>query len=233
MNNYSGERRVKRGPDQIIACPHCGGLAKHITLVSGNTTGVRVWTDGKQIAPMLPQPPPVVRCAHCAGHYWLGDAEQIGMAYLWRSGTHPGDPAWAAAPEAAEPDEAGYEAALAGGLAEDTVQERNLRILAWWRHNDTLRDDPGDRPGSGELSAAFRENAERLMALLEDEDDSDRLMRAELLRELGRFDQAARCLDSITTEEVEPIVRRLRTLCASGDSRVREITANEYGERIA
>ena len=39
------------GPDQIVACPKCNGLAKYRTLLSGNTFGARVWTDGKQDAP--------------------------------------------------------------------------------------------------------------------------------------------------------------------------------------
>lgn len=45
------------GPDQIIACPHCSALAKHLTLISGNAFGASVWTDGKQILPMLPRQP--------------------------------------------------------------------------------------------------------------------------------------------------------------------------------
>ena len=45
------------GPDQIVACPFCAGLAKYMTLISGNTFGSHVWTDGKQIAPMLPRTP--------------------------------------------------------------------------------------------------------------------------------------------------------------------------------
>jgi hypothetical protein len=55
------------GPDQIVACPHCKALAKYMTLMSGNTFGARVWTDGKQDAPMLPHPPAVVKCRQCAG----------------------------------------------------------------------------------------------------------------------------------------------------------------------
>ena len=34
------------GPDQIIACPNCKGLARYMTLASGNTLDARVWTDG-------------------------------------------------------------------------------------------------------------------------------------------------------------------------------------------
>ena len=66
------------GADQIIACPKCAGLAKYMTLASGNTFGLRMWTDCKRIAPMLPQPPDVVKCRNCAEFYWLSEAEEIG-----------------------------------------------------------------------------------------------------------------------------------------------------------
>lgn len=33
------------GPDQIVACPRCGALAKYTTFLSGNTIGALLWTD--------------------------------------------------------------------------------------------------------------------------------------------------------------------------------------------
>jgi hypothetical protein len=65
------------GPDQIIACPNCKEHEKYRTLISGNTFGAKVWTDGKQIAPMLPRPPAVVKCHYCGECYWLADAKKI------------------------------------------------------------------------------------------------------------------------------------------------------------
>src|SRR5262245_39857507 len=103
------------GPDRIVACPHCNGLAKHLTLLSGNTIGARTWTDGKQLAPMLPRPPAVVKCRHCAECYWLSEAREVGSLDRWRGGTV--DPAWEAAELVAEPTEEGYYQAIEKGLA--------------------------------------------------------------------------------------------------------------------
>ena len=72
------------GPDVVVAYPRCGGLARYETLLSGNTLGARVWTDGKVEAPMLPRPPEVVRCGHCGGYYWLRQAEKVGYLKQWR-----------------------------------------------------------------------------------------------------------------------------------------------------
>jgi hypothetical protein len=84
------------GPDQIIACPKCKGLAYYITLKSGNTIDARVWTDSKMIAPMFPRPPTVVKCHRCAESYWRADAENIGIVDRWRGAGEHVNPAWAA-----------------------------------------------------------------------------------------------------------------------------------------
>lgn len=43
------------GPTIIIACPLCGQYAKKRTIISGNTFGAKLWSDGKRISPMLPE----------------------------------------------------------------------------------------------------------------------------------------------------------------------------------
>jgi hypothetical protein len=74
-------------PVQIRSLPAgtCQGLEKYGTLVSGNTFGARAWTDGRQVAPMLPRPPAVVTCEICAECYWLKDAREIGGTRTSRS----------------------------------------------------------------------------------------------------------------------------------------------------
>ena len=108
------------GPDQVIARPRWKGSARHMTLRSGNTFGARTWTDGRQVAPMLPHPPPVVRCSHCHHLFWLRQAEKIGSIL-----------------SVVEPSEQDYYSAIAAGLAKGTEEEKTLRILAWWRTTNT------------------------------------------------------------------------------------------------
>ena len=114
------------GPDQIIACPKCKGLARFMTLASGNTIDARVWTDGKMIAPMLPLPPAVVKCHHCAELYWRTDVEKIGIVDRCRGAGEHANPAWADAPKVEEPTEAEYYQALADGLAKNAKQKKSL-----------------------------------------------------------------------------------------------------------
>jgi hypothetical protein len=130
------------GPDQIIACPHCKGLAKYRTWLSGTIFGAVCWTDGKQMDVGIVGPchPAVVKCRHCSGCYWLADADEIGTVGPWGKKGPQGNSAWKAAQEVQEPAEEEYYLALEKNLARDRHQERRLRVLAWWRRNDALRD---------------------------------------------------------------------------------------------
>jgi hypothetical protein len=196
--------------------------------MSGNTFGARVWTDGKQVAPMLPRPPAVVKCRHCQECYWLSEAEEVGVVDQWSEGGKQVDPAWATAAEVLEPTEGEYHRALASGLATTPEQERNLRVLAWWRSNDAFRGDPAvhvRRATRG--SAKRRENLEVLARLLDEGDESDCLMKAEVLRELGKFEAAKQILSRVGSSEVAAVVRQLRSLCDAEDTYVRELHSAE------
>ncbi|MFY0567459.1 ribosomal protein L7/L12 [Archangium lansingense] len=66
------------GPDYIIGCPSCGEPHRRGSLMSGNTSGARWWSDGKREAPMLPSRPLVVRCRGCSRYFWLSRGEPLG-----------------------------------------------------------------------------------------------------------------------------------------------------------
>lgn len=210
------------GPNQIVACPHCEALAQYGTLISGNTFGARVWTDGKQIAPMLPHPPAVAKCRHCAECYWLADAREVGTIDPWGDESNQSDPIWRAAPEVEEPSETDFYVALNKGLANDDQQERELRILAWWRRNDVYRDGVRGAKQTT-LTEEGRRNLVELVRMLDEADESDRIMKAEALRELGEFKAAGEILDRVTSEEYAAVVRQLRQLCDNRDPCVNEL----------
>jgi hypothetical protein len=183
-----------------------------MTLLSFNTFGARVWTDGKQVAPSLPRPPAVVKCHHCAKCYWLADAEKIGTVDPWSNKEQRVDPAWAAAQEVQEPVEEEYYQALEKGLAADPRQERDLRVLAWWRRNDRFRDGAPAQSAEAALPTTCRK-----------EDEGSRLMKAEVLRELGEFESAKQVLSRVASAQFSAVVGQLRSLCDRGDAWVREL----------
>ena len=211
------------GPDQVIACPSCQGLAKYGTLMSGNTFGARVWTDGKQDAPMLPQPPAMVRCHHCRAFYWLKDAKKVGLVEPWGEPAQDIPAAWQAAEEVQEPSESEYYEAIHAGLARSQEQERTIRILAWWRSNDAFRDVGEAVVNAERLNEAERiSNLQALLLLLNGNDEGSLIMRAEALRELGMWQEAEEVLSRIQSEGYAEVVSQIRALCRAQDGCIRE-----------
>ncbi|MBM4094456.1 MAG: hypothetical protein FJ276_34395 [Planctomycetes bacterium] len=205
------------GPDQIIACPHCNTKAKYMTLMSGNDCGARVWTDGKMVAPMLPQPPEFVKCSGCGGCYWLEDAEEVGTV-------DPFSPHRSAVQPVEEPSANEYFAALEKGDAPDREREKRLRVLAWWRSNDAFRHTPPTRESSvATVSAACKENLETLKDLLDEQQEVDCLLKAEVLRELGQFASAKQLLGRVTSADYALFVHQVLPLCDAEDAWVREL----------
>lgn len=183
------------GPDQVIACPHCGFLARQHTLISGNTFGAILWSDGKHEAPMLPEFPAVARCRGCKRFYWVEEAQVKDFGN--KSKRVPKE--W----ERAEPtqhltvDE--YIEALDTGVGSDMQKERYLRVHFWWAVNDIVR-----RNANAQIPTRYvqklHENLAKLSVLLDERDPNDRIMKAEIARETGDFTQAIRLLVDVPVD---------------------------------
>lgn len=57
------------GNPRILICPFCGTEKQIMSLISGNTFGAELWSDNKQIAPMLPEISYIQKCPHCGKYY--------------------------------------------------------------------------------------------------------------------------------------------------------------------
>lgn len=57
-------------PAQLYACPFCGKTKPMLSLMSGNTFGGELWSDGRTIYPMLPRISAIQKCPNC-GKYSL------------------------------------------------------------------------------------------------------------------------------------------------------------------
>lgn len=207
---------------QVIACPHCEGVTRYLTLKSANSTVSKAYTDGKTVSPMSPTPPAVVRCRHCQECYWLEEAKEVGTMGLKETTSR-----WAAVDVAEEPEEEEYYKAIQAGLGKNQNKRRLLRTLAWWRGNDRFRESVENQAMPFSPSEIAKGNLEELMGLLSDLAENDVLMQAEILRALGRFDEAQKKLDQVKTKEFLPTVNQLRKLCRQGVTTVRQIENEE------
>ena len=222
-----------RGPDKVIECPKCKQPARVFTLLSGNTFNARSWTDGKREMPMLPRPPVVTRCSKCGHFYWTLRAREIGTVPvaaipLWEPEAEGVPDEWKKAEPVRELSETEYFEAIAAGLASGREEEFLLRLLAWWAGNDPLRSRKRSRHGrrhrAPRRSAAAIANMERLLDLLDESRPDQRLMKAEIFRELGRFDEALQLLNiKFATPSKQAAADTISRLAREHDTLVREI----------
>jgi len=96
-------------------------------------------------------------------------------------------------------------------------KERYVRFRAWWAANDVRRSPRESIP----LSHSETLNLQDLALLLDESDVKDLLSKVEIMRELGRFDEALAMLDKVVGGDRSSIVQNMRRLIEQRDSSVR------------
>lgn len=212
------------GPTLIKKCKSCEGLMKQRTIASGNTFGARYWTDGKVEASMLPLTPSAVRCPHCHSLLWISSLEEVGEIPGSRGFGVPRpeyDRSFDSHPfiENLETDD--YWTALRKAeLSKD--QEVYLRTMYWRLMNDSRR---GNHIPIA-LSEEEQVNLRNLLPLVYEMDESSRLIRAEIHRELGEFEECEKALDYDFCDDYIPAAVTIYMLQEEKNSSVGEIHAD-------
>ena len=175
------------GNPRILICPFCGTEKQIMSLISGNTFGADLWSDNKQIAPMLPEISYVQKCPHC-GKYYITGRQEVKYAkdgYSFEKGllTYP------------EMKEAFTQLSEEGFLNEK--EEINVRMMLHHAYNDYYYRTDEKKVISEEDKTLFHENGLWLINNL----ITDSVMKAEFYREIGEIDTAKSILDSITVED--------------------------------
>lgn len=172
-------------PD-ILKCPHCGGLSRLSSIMSGNTCGMVQWSDTKRYTPMLPSLSAVQKCPSCEKYFFyergliVGNCESYGNS-SW------GHLSYTSLKDALEQ------------LQPTGDNEIKLRIMILHGYNDHYGGCPGtklpsDAPANERIY--FENNARRLIELMPD----NKVFCAELYRELGEFEQSLSILNNITAD---------------------------------
>ena len=187
---------MRPGPTIIRECSACGKHIAQHTIVSGNTCGARFWTDGKRDSPRLPDQPWLVKCQHCNTLVWIDEQKQVGEIAPWGSKTSDGDKFLDARP-ASTPTLQDYAVFIEAGIS-DKQKERYVRLSAWWAGNDPRRERAQRTP----LGSFEAQNLRAFLTLLDEDEDNDRIMKAEALRELGEFAAAENLLATEFGEEL-------------------------------
>ena len=184
-------------------------------MISGNTFGARFWTDGKMMALMLPDRPWLTKCPKCKALFWIDEAKELGRQQPWHK-----DKQWPDAIEPSIPTEADY----LGFLEDSTLPQRKelyLRRRAWWAANDGARIN---KEANVAWSAAQQANLESLAALMDENNPDQRITKAEIFRELMKFDDCINLLKHpFERERHTEVAAFIRGLAEREISTVKEI----------
>ena len=179
-------------------CPFCGKEKEIMSLVSGNTFGAELWSDNKQIAPMLPEISYVQKCPHC-GKYYIKGRQTVKYAkegYSFEKGllTFP------------EMKEAFAQLAEEGFINEK--EEINVRMMLHHSYNDYYYRNGDTKDILEDDKKLFRENGLWLINNL----ITDNVMKAEFYREIGDIETAKNLLDTVVVEDdfLKKIVSSIR-----------------------
>lgn len=173
------------GEDIFYMCPICAFPTRNPSLLSGNTFQSTLYSDGRTIAPMLPDFPMIKCCDNCDRFFWLDKSTEVDGA--------------AKVPYAEFLTPFEYERSLEQLVKGNRGVEVFIRQRILWALNDKRRDDPTSQLNPEEHSL-FNRNAYKLLNILKEEHQNELILKIELLRNLEFFDECWRLLDIVSPE---------------------------------
>lgn len=187
------------GRPQLLICPFCREEKKVLTLLSGNTCHGRQWSDTRSIYPMLPSVSPIQKCPSCGMYYFSDEVESRISDKKEDVCLETGDLTY----------EELKEAAIQFGSTLSMSEWYILDLYLLWAYNDKYNREDMD------LSVASKEEQNYINRVLDDlrvMSQADDVIKAEFLRERGRFEDALALLDKCHPEEdfLVDIVERMK-----------------------
>ncbi len=176
--------------DLYFECPMCSTYTSRPSLVSGNTFGARLYSDGKQDSPMLPDFPGITKCFNCGNIYWLNQSTQCevkGNKAIQRA-------------EILGPFD--LQRALDENLANNRQKEFYLRLRIMWAINDKFRSGISSFLDY-DTKVLWESNQLRLLAVLDENIINEKILIAEICRNLGAFSKSRELINSIKLKELE------------------------------
>lgn len=163
---------------------------------------------------MLPDAP-WLRCNRSTSElFWTDECEEIAQEEPWGDEQTYRDVSFAD-----EPCVEDYRRALISGVAATPEKEQYIRTRYWWAANDSVRHGQTPAP----LSSDYRDNLFQLRALLDTSEPNQRLMAAEVSRQLRDFSTAARLLEFTFPTEYAHAVGLIKKLTSEEDFTVRKV----------
>ncbi len=199
---------------EAFACPGCNLTLHFMSTSSGNSFGAKVYTDGFIKGPMYSQVEALSSCLKCKTLFWQEDVKTLSQT------RHPDVKDFDKHPFCRSVAVADYPEILAKTPWRDSAEEKYCRIRAWWAWNE-----PHQKTTEHDivLLPPAQSNLNRLLELLDKNEDIDAISRCEILRELGRFQECIEELDRPYDERYRKAKLMIMTLAKENISSVRLI----------
>lgn len=237
----------------VIQCPKCHRRLRKSRLasISGYGRRTRVWSDGHTDISVLRGQSPLAHCPLCDGIFWHDDATEIGVLPReprrmdWLSTLHAKltrdkdgrlaaqrrwnvmDEGLKNCPHCDIPQFDHFVAALNEISYLTPSRESIARRAIWWKCNDSMRTkSDGTRcTGISGISESFaKQNLVALLQLHECSIVNAPVERAEILRQLGRFDEAITLLKAIGSGDGEfALSRKIMKFAVDRESTLMEV----------
>ncbi len=169
-----------------------------MTLLSGNTYGGTVWSDTRRIYPMLPEVSPIQKCPHCSKYYFIEQAK-----------SRHGDNSFCL-----ECGKLSFEELLD---AREQMKSLTLAPMQRWvlnhqilmAFNDSYHRAPNENTHVPPVyKLLIHKVINELLEGIDSSPDYD-LFHAELLREIGRFDESREILLKHTCPQDDWVVKAM------------------------
>ena len=240
------------GNTLVFKCPKCGKYSTRGSLRSGNTIGALYFSDGKMIVDMLPEFPEIIKCNNCKTFYWLNDENKVGECNLHRKcaecsrryilGIKDKDRKCIFYREFFKRKmmkkqinvnnaefltiNEYYEAINSKFYAND-IEQKYLRIKLWHAINDKFRYDAFRNENNFDMTedekGIYDGNCKMLIGLLDNKKIDNKIMCAELHRNIGNFTECKNILETINDEKYLWIKKLLENECDENNKKVIQI----------
>ena len=170
---------------QLPKCPHCGAIKIILASYYLNGDEVVCWSDLRKYYPNINRASYVQRCPYCRKYYFMSDEIVYDPTVYCMVKASWGNLSYSSLRDAFNE------------LSPKGKIEKQMRMMLLHAHNDLYGGCYGTGLRTDALNKErdfFEENVRALILMANIKDPYDRLLKAELYREIGRFEDAVNIL---------------------------------------
>jgi len=205
----------------IYKCPECGKLTGIYGLTSVNTYGITLYSDGFAHGMMYGEDAEIGKCPKCKTIYWLKEENIIGEYTPITINTK-----WSNAKEPEVLNEKDYIDVLNEKMYRNKEEEYYLRKCFWQVFNRKRFETEFTK----EEKKIYDSNCKQLIKFCNMDNINDKLMVAEIYRNMGNFSECIAILETISKRDCLWIKKLFFNECKKENKNV--IILIRRGERV-